>query len=351
VLHPGKVGWHKFLKRACSAIICAYMQMFVPYKMLDLFFVDWAYHGIKTPLWFIGNAAEFANMFIALSALCSLFANKCAENIRVGALANYHIMTHEEPGTHWHSHDSDPKGDPEGMEGQTTYRAREISGVDPLKKAPWHKFLFCTCKSKGNAVAQMSAETDSAPMSPAPMTPKSGIPGSAPPSAMTLQHIREEQDTLKARLMHLEAEEASVKAGYPQMSLAFVEYNQKFWCTLSMTMNILMSLMLFVIIFTKVACFHGKMDDVALIAVALYFVFELDQKVMQSDPKLRPRYRQAVAKQTQQVHPHTHPRHILVAAGVFRALVENMTPIGLAGIVLFSWRNVKSGVVIGGDPF
>jgi len=128
--------------------------------------------------------------------------------------------------------------------------------------------------------------------------------------------------------------------------LAFNEY---LWCTFSMVMNISMSVLLQVVMFLKVATFTGTMESVAVVAVSLYFVFDLDSKVMESDSKLKPKYRRQVISQT--VEREYKPMWFLRMASVSIALVRSSVPIGLLSIVLFSWRNRATGMVIGGDPF
>merc|ERR1712032_1116534 len=51
----------------------------------------------------------------------------------------------------------------------------------------------------------------------------------------------------------------------PNLSPQVISFNELFWCGLSMVMNILMSVMLQLVMFLKVATFLGKPSEVALV--------------------------------------------------------------------------------------
>merc|ERR1740121_1494568 len=106
-------------------------------------------------------------------------------------------------------------------------------------------------------------------------------------------------------------------------------------------------MLLFLCMFTKVATYHRDMQDIALVAVSLYFVFDLDEQVFKSDPKLRRAYRRAVIQQTVP-NPHDRPMLMMRMAAMAIGLVRFMMPIGLCCIVLLAWRR-QDGFKIGGD--
>merc|ERR1712093_664645 len=99
--------------------------------------------------------------------------------------------------------------------------------------------------------------------------------------------------------------------------------------------------------FLKIATYTGNISEVATVAVSLYFIFDLDAKVMDSDPKLRPRYRLTVLKQT--LEKDYKPYWLLTMSAVAKSIMGLFTPFGLAMILLVSWKNGDQ--VIGGDPF
>mmetsp|Transcript_53922 Transcript_53922/g.99630 ORF Transcript_53922/g.99630 Transcript_53922/m.99630 type:complete len:462 (-) Transcript_53922:67-1452(-) len=135
----------------------------------------------------------------------------------------------------------------------------------------------------------------------------------------------------------------------PPMGETMIYVFEVFWCSISMLLNIVMSIMLELAMFLQVATFTGEVSDVAITAVSLYFIFDLDDKVMEADPKLRLKYRRAVAKQTEEKPGEHHPWIMPLLASTSAAFVKLTVPFGLLGIVLFAWANKQSKFVIGGD--
>mmetsp|Transcript_13200 Transcript_13200/g.24387 ORF Transcript_13200/g.24387 Transcript_13200/m.24387 type:complete len:462 (+) Transcript_13200:85-1470(+) len=135
----------------------------------------------------------------------------------------------------------------------------------------------------------------------------------------------------------------------PPMGETSIYINEVLWCSVSMILNVGMSIMLELAMFLQVATFTGEVSDVAITAVSLYFIFDLDDKVMEADPKLRLRYRRAVAKQTEEKPSERHPWLMPMLASVSAALVKLTVPFGLLGIVLFAWSSKQTKFVIGGD--
>jgi len=122
-----------------------------------------------------------------------------------------------------------------------------------------------------------------------------------------------------------------------------------FWCTLSMTANVVSSLMLQTAMYMTIATFKGSVNDAALATVALYFILDLDDKIMEANPQLRKLYRRHVMRST--VETEDEPRYIKRAAGGMRILSEMMGPLGLGAIILFAWQERTTGYPIGTYPF
>merc|ERR1712194_70358 len=80
-----------------EAVVVAYMQLYLPTKIIFGILDHWHYNGIKSPFWLLFNGVAFITQFAALATLCRLFQQKCSENIRVGADANFFILTHTKP--------------------------------------------------------------------------------------------------------------------------------------------------------------------------------------------------------------------------------------------------------------
>jgi hypothetical protein len=240
------------------------MQIFLPYKIIMTVLDEWSFHGVKSPLWFVAEGGAFMTMFVSVGSLCSLFASKCSENIRIGAEANFYILTHKE-----------------------------------------------------ESVVILTSEEDKSPREGGneskPLLDGGGLP----------------------------------KIPLPKIPESVITLNEYFWCCLSFACNVAMSFLLFFAMFLKIATYTGAISKVAIVAVALYFVFDLDGKVMDSDPKLRPKYRHAVLKQT--VEKEHKPMWLLKLAATAKSVIGLLTPCGLAVIVLIAWKS--DAEIIGGDSF
>lgn len=266
VLHPGEIGFQNYFNIAFKAFVCAYMQVFLPVKIMINVFEEWSINGIKSPMYFIVDGQIFFAKFIALSSLCNLFASRCGENIVTGAQANFYILTHQYP---------TPSSEAGQDDSQTGLLSVAASGKVPSAR---------------------------------------------------------------------ETERAFAKS---IMTPFLIMLNEYFWCIISMLLNFSMSLLLFFCMFLKIATYTGDAQHVAVVLVSLYFVFELDAKVMESDPKLRPSYRRMVLKQTEKRS--YSPLWLNTIAGLAQTIIASLTPIGLLMLILVSWRS--GDTIIGGDPF
>jgi len=243
-------------------------------------------------------------MFISVGSLCNLFALKCAENIATGAEANFYILTH-----------SEHLDVPSNVDGcSPPYSSRAMHRVKSMERGE-----VSTAYEAVALIPGSYSEHDTTALDPQATNVNDMAVSLVPQSMVSKMIIGPKTITL----------------------------NEYFWCLFSMTMNIVMSFLLFLAMFFKIATFTGQVQDVALVAVSLYFVFDLDGKVMDSDPKLRPKYRHAVLKQT--VEKEYKPQWLLRVGAVSKGAMSMVTPIGLMMIVLISWKSDDQ--VIGGDPF
>jgi hypothetical protein len=139
-----------------------------------------------------------------------------------------------------------------------------------------------------------------------------------------------------------------------------LNWNEFVWCLVNMFVTCISSVMLMLGMYMKVATFTGDTMNIAIVTVSLYFVFDLDDKIMDSDPNLRPRYRRMVLKQT--VKTTNDPRYLKVMASFTVGLIKATIPLGLLMITVVSWRQVLNAdgspvapgqkpIIIGSDPF
>jgi len=266
------------------------MQFYLPYNILMNIFKQWHFNGIKSPLYFGINFATFFTQFAALGNVCHLFGAKCAEVIEGDAQAVHFLFSHTEPAAELLKDEI-----------KAAQMDAESGGVvaEPVVAEP-----VVAPKPKGKAKAKAKGKGKKAPI-------------------------------------------VDQKVIIPQW---IVEWNEFFWCALNITLTCFSSVVLMVCMFLKVATFEGDIMNIAIVAVSLYFVFDLDDKVMESDLKLRPRYRRIVLKQTEPVP--NPPRWIKSVCSHTIQLLEMAIPLGLLGIILISWKgDGPNGIIIGGDPF
>jgi len=316
ILHPGKVGWLLWSEWAFKAVVCAYMQVYLPAGIILEIFRSWKPYGVKSPIWFFFQGSYFISVFAALASLLHVFAGACENHIRIGAKANYYILSHDEP--------LPPPLFKDEEEELHTYLPRY------------------TCTTK----AAMAIS----PFSSRPLKSMSTIAYEAMPAGgrRVLESAGNIMGSMdggsEAMLTELQCEVAPK----PTLTLYFIRTNEKLWLILGMSLNILMSFMCQIIMILKVATYEGNLEGLAMISVSLYFIFDLDQKIFESDPRLRARYRKAIGRQT--VETVFLPKWIYQVAMLAIYSLRLMIPFGLWVIVVVAWRN-QGGTVIGGDMF
>jgi len=294
VEHPGRIGFKEYGNYCVKAGIVAYMQLYIPLSIIGGVFAEWQYAGFKSPMWFATNFWSFLTMLGGLGTLCHSFKSYCEHLVLNDAKANVHLITHDEPEGASQDEDAQP-------EDQDEDRDAETGGGNDMSKP------LLDTKNPGKAVD----EAEGAAMAAA-----------------------------KSELEHL------LK---PELSEFWIDVNEMFWCYVSACMTLMMSILLEACLILKVCTFTGAPEKVALIAVALYFVVDLDKKVFDADPRLKTRYMRAVLRQTIE-KPEKRPRMLCVCASFALILVRFASTIGFICIILLAWRN-QDGHVLGGDPF
>jgi hypothetical protein len=139
-----------------------------------------------------------------------------------------------------------------------------------------------------------------------------------------------------------------------------LNWNEFGWCLVNMAVTCISSVCLMAAMYMKVATFQGDVTNIAIVTAALYFVFDLDEKVMDSSPTLRPRFRRQVLKQT--VKTKKDPRWAKTMASYTVGIINATIPLGLLMIMIVSWRSILNAdgtpfhagqkpSIIGGNPF
>jgi len=325
VLHPGIIGFRAWGGYAFRAAIVAYMQLWMPFQIITNTFKRWRWLGIKSPLWFLANAGTFVAMVTALGSLCGMFAARCTSHIYRGAEANMYILSHYNPG------ENDSK--------RSSIRSSMSSQQAPLHLDHWEASVPSLPASTSlERVARVAGAQET--LDGAYTTINEGI-GTATGT------VNKGIDTVNKGINDAYATYSRIEK--PRFSRWAIDLNEFIWCNVAMSLNVLMSVMLEFCMFLKVATYTGRIGNVAMTAVSLYFIFDLDDRIMEADPKLRQKYRRAVAAQTEPKLKEHHPWMIPTIASLSAAFVNLTVPIGLVGIVLIAWKREKDGFVIGGD--
>lgn len=131
-----------------------------------------------------------------------------------------------------------------------------------------------------------------------------------------------------------------------------LDWNEWLWCSVNIFVSCASSVMLMTAMYMKVATFTGDVMNIAGVTVSLYFVFDLDRKILESDDKLKGRFGRHVLKQT--VPTTADPLWIKSASSYTIGFLNATVPLGLLVIFTISWRQVldAAGMPIGaGENF
>ncbi|CAE7189139.1 unnamed protein product [Symbiodinium sp. CCMP2456] len=329
VLHPGIIGFRAWGGYAFRAAIVAYMQLWMPFQIITNTFKRWHWLGIKSPLWFLANAGTFVAMVTALGSLCGMFAARCTHHIYRGAEANMYILSHYNP------MENDSKRSSLRSSVSSQQAPLHLDHLDHLEASIPSLPGGASSLQRMARVAGVQETLDGAST-----TVNEGIGAAA-------GTVNKGIDTVNKGINQAYATYSRIEK--PAFSRWAIDTNEFIWCNVAMGLNVLMSVMLEFCMFLKVATYTGRIGNVAMTAVSLYFIFDLDDRVMEADPKLRQKYRRAVAAQTEPKLKEQHPWMIPTIASLSAAFVNLTVPLGLIGIVLIAWKREKDGFVIGGD--
>eukprot|EP00929_Paragymnodinium_shiwhaense_P014919 TRINITY_DN122906_c0_g1_i1.p1 TRINITY_DN122906_c0_g1~~TRINITY_DN122906_c0_g1_i1.p1 ORF type:complete len:543 (-),score=41.67 TRINITY_DN122906_c0_g1_i1:403-2010(-) len=270
------VGWYRWSQYVIRGLLCAWMQLYLPYSFIRETLAFWQYRGPKSLFWLSTNFGQFAVTFAALGELASIFFGKARSHFIKGAKANNFILSHKNP-----------------YRGATTYEEVETTSPTAL------------------------------------MTPR--VDGRTPRDLVLMG------------------------SGRPDWALTdkLFRGQQYFWCILSMAINFMMSLLLPCVFLLRAATYQGDVAGIAVQITALYFVFDLDTKIMESDSSLQVRYRYVIKRQKAMgLRPESeHPKTMTRVVGITQLVMD----FSVKYLLLFSlgsaWQGGADGQVIGGNPF
>lgn len=128
---------------------------------------------------------------------------------------------------------------------------------------------------------------------------------------------------------------------------------QYFWCYTSMAINFIMSLALPAVFLMRIATYTGDIASVAIEITSLYFVVDLDRKIMETDGSLQTRFRYLMKRQLAlgQRPEEDKPKVMMKIVGVTQLLLDFSVKYMLLFSLATSWQNNKTGQLIGAHPF
>jgi hypothetical protein len=300
VLHPGKVGYPKYFQYCLQAGVTVYMQMFMPVKIIMDTLSAWKFGGVKSPIWFVSNAMTFLTTFAALASICKVFSTRCIKMMRDTVDGNDYLLAKNEPCKEGGMFDA-VSGLGSGLmatAGNVAGAAKDTAGgatglATGLLSGAQDAVTNAGDSAKG-AVA--GAEEGKVPKDDA--TKGTAAKGTAAAAdlkdkgAAAVDDVKGKgaaavDDAKAAGGKALDdakgqAQEALAKMTYPP---SWVIYTLKLaWCASGVVSDMFMCFVLLLAMFLKIATFTGAIQDVALVLVAFWFVFDLQLKILETDP-------------------------------------------------------------------
>lgn len=285
------VGWYRWSQYVVRGLLCAFMQIYLPISMITQTMMEWKFRGPKSVFWLTVHAGEFAIMFVALAELASIFFSKARSHLIRSAKANNFILSHRPP-----------------------YRGNKGKPEDYTPASP--------ANPEAEALMESNGPDPAAGSSPPPQSPRViGLP----------------EDLAKS----------------PEWALGdrLFLIQQYFWCIISMTINFVMSLLLPLVFLLKAATYTGDASGIVVEITALYFIFDLDGKIMESDSSLQTRFRYVIKRQKAMgLRPESErPQLMTRVIGVTQLVMDFSVKYLLLFALATAWEG--NGQIIGGNPF
>lgn len=129
--------------------------------------------------------------------------------------------------------------------------------------------------------------------------------------------------------------------------------NALLWSCLSMGTSLYAAVLLQATLLLRIATFTGSVEHVILVAVTLYFVLDVDRRMLDSDPRLRRSYHKHISSlelEGEDAQEARHPSCIVRLVAFLALVLRCVMPLALLAAALTAWRQRGSGQVVGGSP-
>lgn len=152
-----------------------------------------------------------------------------------------------------------------------------------------------------------------------------------------------------------EALSATINEAAPDWAVdrSLFRKQQYFWCYLAMFINFVMSLALPAVFLIKIATYTGDIASVAVEITSLYFVCDLDRKIMETDTSLQTRFRYVCKRSLAlgQRPEEDKPKLMMKVVGCTQLFMDFSVKYMLLFSLATAWQNNKTGQIIGAHPF
>jgi len=373
VFMPEDIGWKKWFTYSCQGVVCVIMQLYIPLTLLYQNMVEFEVVGVKqydsiSWAWWYANMMRTLGLFNLAALFCSATVHEIVEEADNDfcLLRSRHVrfedkdrsdvlikfcndLDDEKPAKRLAAADMLRKNvDPQSYMLMPSKSDPEKGGVetDPIERLI-DQLGMITWEDEEGADTPELAEADEdvrkaviqalgVLANPDHERGKNAL--EAHKEHETVEEVRLEVD--KALLA---IQTAGVKPPAFQRSPARSAW-QHMWVSISLLITIVVATFLEVVVFLKIMVLTASVEEVTLIIMAMFFVNDLDEKVMKGQPHLRKLY---WANCYEQSHFRKHkPNWILHLVKGAVPIIKIIQYLGLIGMVSIAWKDRYTGEMV-----
>lgn len=371
ILRPKEIGWLQMFIFIAQAVLCIVMQLYIPVTLLYENLVTFQMHGMKdystmTVSWWIGMIIRVVGLFNLARIftvdtikemmdeykddhiILSMRRVRSTDRKKNDILIQFvHDLRHESP-------------------------TRRIAAAIMLRRAakPGVQILTSSDPEKAETVnlidalcARLGSQQDededgnlvTHPAEPDVMARCSMCHAlgflAGPTDGNVDQVLRNTLDGEENKEVKRHAEDAleNIRNNNPDPEddefLAAWRAWEVMWISLSLVVTVVVATFLQVVVLIKMMVLTGSIEEVALIIMAVFFVNDLDEKVMKGQPLIKKYYWVQVYQHNKKLrHQPLWVKHITADGAV--PLAHIILYVGLGLMVTMSWKNKFTGEII-----
>lgn len=376
-LRPSDVGTLKYTSFLVQAILCIIMQLYIPVTLLYENFVTWQITGVKD--YSSGGVAWWFAMIlrvVGLFNLVRLFALQTVTEImdeykddwillsirrvrttdkkKNAVLIQFvQSLSHDNPSYRIAAAIMLRKACTPGLPDLTSSDPEKVESVNVIDALCARLASENDDDEDGN-VFKKSVETDvlarceicralAVLAGPSDAKAQQALRDVLDDESGALETSQEVKDAVTAALEEIQKNDDATPD--EELSAAWRAW-LVMWVSISLLVTIVCAVFLEVVVFIKIMVLSGSVEEVALIIMAVFFINDLDEKVMKGAPVMKKMYWITVRQQTQmrKFQP-MWVKHVAANGGV--PLVHLILYVGLGLMVTIAWKNRYTGAVVG----